>query len=67
MRVEITEICKEDAHYGHDYSDGLIGETGTFATSEINNDGSCRGRFYRDKQEGFFYFGSVKTKPIFDA
>jgi len=67
MRIEIVEILKDDAHYGHSYSDGLIGETGTFATERSHDDGSYSGRFYRDNCEGYFYFASVKTKPIFDA
>jgi len=65
MRVEIVDIEEIDA-YADSRSD-LTGMTGTFATKTLRDDGFSSGRFYPDDNSDYYYFLSIKTKPIYDA
>lgn len=62
MRVEITEIGKNDMFYANN----MAGSQGTFAVDDMWDDGFFGGEFYPDDGTTKFYFHKIKTKPIFD-
>ena len=68
MRVEIVEVGEEDSAFYR--KEGIIGQKGTFATTNIWSNHFYGGTFYFDNQHcsgTIFVFHEIKTKPIFDA